>query len=231
MKSSNQCSYIGIAYCGGQKPLAFASLDERQKIQALGLGRFKDIQAFIAGQSETVVACGLPLNRPSSGDCRPVEAELQQRGLPAYHTSAEPQSHHPAAIFGIQMAALFQALDFSYDFSVEKPRIVFESHPGAAFQVLLGRPPFASHSLEGRLQRQLVLFERQMPINDPMDFFEEVTRHKLLHGILPTGDLYTSYELDALVLAHTAWLKIQQTENILTLGDSASGQVLLPQPF
>ncbi len=231
MQPSPRCSYIGIAYCGGQKPLAIACLDGRQKVQALSIGRLKDIYAFCAGQAEALVVCGLPLSRPTSGDQRPVELELNQRGLPTYHTSAEAQSYHPASRLGAELAELFSTLGYSQNLESDTSCLFMESHPAAAFQHLLGLRPFDSHTLEGRLQRQLLLFERELPIPDPMDFFEEVTRHKLLHGILPTRDLYAPPELDALVLAHTAWLAANQPEDILTLGDISSAQILLPQPF
>ena len=75
---------------------------------------------------------------------------------------------------------------------------------------LLGQLPLPKPTLEGRLQRQLVLFEQDMGIKDPMEFFEEITRHRLLKGILPIECIYTSEELDALVAAFTAYLAVNQ---------------------
>ena len=57
-----------------------------------------------------------------------------------------------------------------------------ETHPQAAFCVLLGKIPLSKPSLEGRFQRALVLFERGLGIRDPMSFLEEITRHRLLNG-------------------------------------------------
>jgi hypothetical protein len=200
-------------------------------VQALSIGRLADLHAYCAGQTEALVVCGLPLARPLQGDCRPVEQEILQHGLPSHQTPAEPAPLHPAARIGMTLAEIFRNLGYITDLESDDPLQLVESHPGAAYHNLLGLHPFDSHTLEGRLQRQLVLFEREVPIPDPMDFFEEVTRHKLMHGILPTKDLYSPAELNALILAHTAWLAANQPEDILTLGDPASGQVLLPQPF
>jgi hypothetical protein len=225
------CNFVGIAYCGGQQPLALATLDSRQKVQALSQGRLADIHSYIAGQSEVVLVCGLPLSRPPSGELRGVEDELLQRGLPGHQTPAEPTPLHPAARIGLQLAEIFATLGYSQDTEKDSPHSLAESHPGAAFQHLLGLRPFDSHTLEGRLQRQLILFEREMPIPDPMNFFEEVTRHKLMHGVLPTKDLYSPGELNALILAHTAWLVANQPGKILALGTPASGQILLPLPL
>ena len=52
---------------------------------------------------------------------------------------------------------------------------------------MAGQVPLARLSLEGRLQRQIILYEQGLRIKDPMDFFEEITRYKLAKGIWPTG--------------------------------------------
>jgi hypothetical protein len=85
-------------------------------------------------------------------------------------------------------------------------RQFLEVYPYAAYAVLLGVLPLPKYSLEGRLQRQLALFEVDLEIPDPMRFFEEITRHRLLKGVLPFDELYTAAELDALAAAYTALL-------------------------
>ena len=83
---------------------------------------------------------------------------------------------------------------------------------------------FARQSLEGRLQRALILYEEGLQIPDPMDFFEEITRHKLLQGVLPAENVYTSRQLDALVMAYVAWMAGSLDEN-----PGARNQSLLPK--
>jgi predicted RNase H-like nuclease len=61
-----------------------------------------------------------------------------------------------------------------------------------------------------------------------MRFFEEITRHRLLQGILPTQDLYTPGELDALVAAFTAWKAATYPDQVTLLGDPQEGQMVLP---
>ncbi len=78
------------------------------------------------------------------------------------------------------------------------------------------------------MQRQLVLFERGVRIPDPMDFFEELTRHKLLNGILPSGLVYQPEQLDALVAAYTAWLAGERATELTRLGATEEGYVHLP---
>jgi hypothetical protein len=107
-------------------------------------------------------------------------------------------------------------------------RTLMEVYPYAFYTVLLGQTPFPKYSLEGRLQRQLVLYEHKVKIPDPMRFFEEITKHKLLRGVLPTEELYLPGELDALAGAYTAWQAILHPDQIKILGDPLEGEVILP---
>jgi len=74
-------------------------------------------------------------------------------------------------------------------------------------------------TLEGRIQRGLILYEAGLQINDAMDFFEEITRHKLMQGLLPTETIYTSKQLDALVMAYLAWMAGNPSEKVITRGN------------
>jgi predicted RNase H-like nuclease len=103
-----------------------------------------------------------------------------------------------------------------------------ETHPHAAYCALLGKLPLPKPTLEGRLQRQLVLYEQDMGIKDPMEFFEEITRHRLLKGVLPTEFIYTSEELDALVAAFTAYLATSKPGEVVWVGNKQEGQIVLP---
>ncbi len=103
-----------------------------------------------------------------------------------------------------------------------------EVNAHAGYCALLGLAPFEKHSLEGRLQRQLVLYEKEIEVTDPLRFFEEVTRHKLLHGILPLDDIYSPVELDAMAAAYTAWLAANHPDQVTLVGDPGEGQIVLP---
>ena len=73
-----------------------------------------------------------------------------------------------------------------------------------------------------------VLNDKGLRINDGMVFFEEVTRFKLMKGILPTDVLYLPEQLDVLVAAYTAWQAAQGTDEVTSVGDQSEGQVTLP---
>jgi len=111
----------------------------------------------------------------------------------------------------------------------EETRQFMEINAFAAFTVLLGTKPYVKSSLEGRLQRQLILYDRGLDIPDPMRVFEEITRYKLMQGVLELEGLYTHPELDALVAAYTAWMTANQTRKITRIGDPDEGQIVLPE--
>ena len=67
-----------------------------------------------------------------------------------------------------------------------------------------------------------------MGIKDPMEFFEEITRHRLLNGVLPLEFIYTPEELDALVAAFTAYLAVSQPSDVVWIGNQQEGQITLP---
>jgi hypothetical protein len=90
------------------------------------------------------------------------------------------------------------------------PRRFVETDAQDCFRVLISGELLPRRTLEGRIQRSLILFEEGFQIRDPMDFFEEITRHKLLQGILPREYLYSSRELNALLVAYVAWMVINR---------------------
>jgi len=63
-----------------------------------------------------------------------------------------------------------------------------------------------------------------------MDFFEEVTRRRLLLGRLPYEMIYAAGELNALVGAYTAWLAVFQEQRVSKEEDGSQSGWVLPLP-
>jgi len=103
-----------------------------------------------------------------------------------------------------------------------------ETHPHAAFCALLGQIPLSKPTLEGRLQRQIALYEQGIDMKDPMEFFEEITRHKLLHGSFPMELVYSAEELDAMMAAYMAFCVVNCPQETILIGDQQEGQIALP---
>ncbi len=97
-----------------------------------------------------------------------------------------------------------------------------------AYCTLLGRVPLPKNTLEGRLQRQLVLRKQKIGVPDPMDLIKGISSRQVLQGTLPTDKLYNQGELDALVAAYTAWQAANHPKEITALGDASEGLVILP---
>lgn len=241
-------TFIGIDPTAGQKPFAYAALDSDRRLLALGQGNLNEMLAFAAGQRQAFVAVCAP-RRPNQGlmtqdavrqhlnppphpgrwvNFRLAEYLLRQHNITIPQTYANPEDCPRWMQMGF---TLFRRLDgFGYQPYPHEDctRQSLEVYPHAAYTALLGVAPFPKHSLEGRLQRQLILHDLKLPVPDPMDFFEEITRHRLLKGVLPSGDLHTPPELDALVAAYTAWLCAGQPQDVSLLGDPEEGQIVLP---
>ena len=98
-----------------------------------------------------------------------------------------------------------------------------ETRAQDCFQALGGGHLFPKRSLEGRLQRCAILYEQGLQITDPIDMLEEMTRYRLIRGILPLENLPSSKELDALITAYLAWMAVNRPRQM-----SVQGEIALP---
>jgi hypothetical protein len=98
--------------------------------------------------------------------------------------------------------------------SKNDPRQWVETDTQKSFLTLCENELLPRRSLEGRIQRALILYAEGLQIPDPMDFFEEITRHKLLQGILPMENLHSAKELDALIAAYVAWIAVNRPNQV-----------------
>ncbi|HET6595063.1 MAG TPA: hypothetical protein VFG81_05545 [Anaerolineales bacterium] len=100
-----------------------------------------------------------------------------------------------------------------------EPKRWLETDSQDCFRVLGGYKLFPRRALEGRLQRAAILYEQGLQLLDPIDMFEEITRYKLIQGILPLENLPSSRELDALVAAYLAWMSLNRPAQIVVTGE------------
>jgi hypothetical protein len=240
-------TYLGIDL-NGRKP-TYAALDHERRLLALARADVEAVLAFIGGQSATFVAVNAPL-RPNRGLMQhpDVRARLTHPPRSGRHTDLRLADYLLLSDHGIRVPAVpAQAGDapawmqrgFAFHKSLAKlgckpypaegaSHQALETNAQATFSILLGHAPLPRYSLEGRLQRQLLLYEQGLGVADPMDFFEEITRRKLLLGVLPLDGVYAAEQLDALAAACTAWLAAERPNEIRLLGDEKEGRVVLP---
>jgi len=244
--SASAAKFIGIDASGGRQPFTYASLDQNCQLGMLSGGELEDVLACLGRDEASLVAVNAP-QRPNRGlvrkrleklnlspghlrgsDIRLAEHELRERGISISPTPSRTETCAAWVQAGFELYRRLGEMGLkAYPWRGSASQWL-EIHPHAAYTVLLGQLPLPKPTLEGRLQRQLALYDRGVGIRDPMDFFEEITRHKLLRGILPTELVYTAEELDALVAAYLAYLASTQPGAMTAIGDEQEGQIFLP---
>jgi hypothetical protein len=240
-------TFIGIDVSSGRRPYTLAALDSNLHLVALSRGEDLEMVGYCAGQSTALVVISAPscpnqgfMSRPEVRqrfnpppapnhwtNLRQAEYELYLQGIKIQRTPASNETIPGWMQRGFSLYQSLDSLDYQAFPKENAPRQLLESRAEAVFQTLIGVEPFEGGTLEGRLQRQLILHEQDMPVPDPMNFFEEVTRHRLLHSILPVEKLFSGPELNALAVAYVGWLAVSDPDKVIRLGDPGEGQITL----
>lgn len=241
-------TFIGIDPTAGEKPFTYAAINNDLSLLALGEGTIDDVLAFCAGQSQALVAICGP-RRPNQGVMRRGDVRENLTPVPVpgrwtnfrmaeflirQHNIHIPQTRSKSSDCPNWMRMcfnLFERLEILGYLPYPKDnsdRQYIEVYPHACYTTLLGVQPFNKHTLEGRIQRQLALYEERMEVPDPMRIFEEFTRYRLLNGIIALDQLYSSCEMDALVASYTAALAVTDPGKVTMIGDPDEGQIVLP---
>ena len=241
--------YVGVDPTSGRKDFTYAALDGSLNLVALADADLDDMTAFLGGQRSAIVAVNAPahvnkglvkkkLEKESltSGhtfrgiDMRLAEYDLRARGISIAGTPSREEACPAWMRAGFVFYRKLSKRGFKPFGTDEATHLWLETQPYACFCAMLEQIPFPMPTLEGRLQRQLKLYDKGLQITDPMGFFEEITRFKLMRGILPTDVLYSPDQLDVLVAAYTAWLAANRPEEVTAVGDKGKeeGQIILP---
>ncbi len=244
--------FIGLNPAAPGRPLNYAALDTDLRLVAMDQADFETALAFIAGQEKAVVAINAPQGRGKGfmqqpevrrrynldpngktwSKWRVCEYELRRRNIRVVNSPSLERLAPGWVDVGLQVYRRLARLGFALLVVEEEPRgrSVLEVQPHAGYSVLLERQPFTKATLEGRLQRQLVLYLQGIDIVNPMHALEEVTRHHLLTGRLPLEGLLAQSDLDALLAAFTAYLAASQPERVCQLGEREEGFLTVPAP-
>jgi hypothetical protein len=241
-------SYLGIDPTAGRKPFTFAALDNDLHLTALGRGSLDEVLTFTAGQHQAFVAVCAP-HKPNQGmmgrpqvrdqlsppprpgrwmDFRLVEYLLRQHRISCYKTPSDEKACPNWMKMGFSLYQRLERMGYQPYPAQESSLQWLEVYPHASFCCLLGRVPLPKNTLEGRIQRQLVLHQQKIDVPDPVDMFKGITSQRLLQGAWPMERLYSQGELDALVAAYTAWQAATHPEQTTSLGDASEGVVILP---
>jgi len=240
--------FIGIDPPSGVKSLTYAALDKDLNLIALGKEDLTGVVAFVGGQKAAFVGVNAPrrlnqglmkmdsvrdsLNpRPNPGRYtafRVAEYNLIQKNIRIPKTPDKVNLCPGWMKNGFLLYKRLEELGFQ-DFPAEDNKLqVLEVYPHAAYTALLKKIPFLKKTLEGRLQRQLLLHSLSVDVPDPMRIFEEITRFKIIQGQLPLNDLYSVEELEALIAAYTAWKAASEPDEITLFGERKEGEIVIP---
>ena len=245
--NSNSTVYIGIDPTSGVKDFGYAVLDSHLNLITLAEADMEEMVAFLGSQVTAVVAVNSPsrvnrglvknkLAEAGTGprravrgmDIRLAEYELRERGVAVIGTPGQEEFCPSWMRAGFALYEKLSMIGFKPFGDSGAGCQMMETHPFACFCALAEGIPFPKPTLEGQLQRQLILNDKGLRIKDAMNFFEEVTRFKLMKGLLPTETLYSPEQLDVLVAAYTAWLSDKHPGEVTRVGDKEEGQILLP---
>lgn len=239
-------TFIGIDPTSGHKSFTYAMLDRDLNLLALAAGEMEDVIAFVGGQKSAAVAVNAPAgvnlglvrerlkkalptpHQIRSGEFRVAEFELRERGISVSGTPASAAISPEWMQLGFELYRRLEKLGFRKYPAENEPCQIMETHPHACFCVMADSVPLSKPSLEGKLQRQLILYEHGLRIKDPMEFFEEITRYKMTKGLWPIELLYLPEQLDALVAAYVAFLAVTKPWHVCSIGDQKEGLIVLP---
>ncbi len=240
--------YVGIDPTSGRKSFTYAALDRDLNLITLADGELEDLTAFLGAQQSAVVAVNAPshvnrglvrkkLEKQSltpgmrsirGADMRMAEHDLRERGIAVTGTPSRAESCPAWMQAGFGLYAKLSKMGFKPFPQEDASHLWLETHPHACFCALLDQAPLPKPTLEGRLQRQLILYENRVRLKDAMNFFEEITRFKLMKGILPTDQVYAADMLDVLAAAYTAWMAANRPDQVSAIGEASEGQIIVP---
>jgi len=173
-------TFVGVDPTASRHPFTYAALDQDCRLVAMAAGEMDDVLAFLADHEITCVAINAPM-RPNRGlvraelqkqrlspghlrgaDVRLAEHEVHERGIAISPTPSRPEACPAWMQMGFAFYRRLEEMGFN-PYPAHTPTCQWlETHPHAAFCSLLGQIPLPKPTLEGRLQRQLVLYEHDM---------------------------------------------------------------------
>jgi hypothetical protein len=242
-------TYIGVDPSRGKKAISYAALNQSLEPVGQGKGNLAEVFAFINGQQQAVVGVVgpsslsqnilvdaerrnkllIPVSRGRPGDMRVAEHLLKQRKLPVYKTPSDQEKLSRWMETAIDLHKKLDQLGFVDHNNESIPeRVVVEIVPEVCFRAWIEGEILPQNTLFGRLQRQLILYHLGLTIPDPLDFFEEVTRHRVLHGQVPENLVWSANQLQAFTAAFLAWQVKNQPDQIGRVGAEGEGFITVP---
>jgi hypothetical protein len=241
--------YIGIDLTRGEKSIHYAALNQDLEPITLTQGNYKSLISFLGGQQKAALGIHGParpnleiltnaerrsqflieMGKGRPGNMRVAEYELKRLNLPTYQTPHDESSAPKWMQTSFRLFEYLKKLNYSnYSPSIDADLQVMEVLPEVSFRAWVDGAILPKNTFYGRMQRQLILYDRGIHLPDPMDFFEEITRFKIRQGILPANTILNNGTLSALGAAYMAWQTRHEPEKIALVGLVQEGQIAVP---
>ena len=241
-------TFIGVDLSPGKKNIQYAAIDDQLELLALAQGDLNHLLTFLRNQQQATLAIHgparlnqrilkdaerreqylIPLGKGRPGNMRVAEYTLRQHRLPTYRTPALAADAPPWMQTSFKLYSALREAGYQ-PFNPEQPlqRKYVEVIPEISFHAWLNGKVLPANTLHGRMQRQLVLYEHGLKVADPMTYFEEITRFRILQGILPKDLVYSAPAQTALAAAYMAWLLEKQPNTLTLVGIPEEGQITI----
>jgi len=245
----SECSYIGVDLSPGKKNIQYAAIDDQLDLLALAQGDLNHLLTFLQSQQQASVAIHgpsrpnqgilmdaerreeflIPMGKGRPGNMRVAEYTLRKHRLPTTRTPDQPKDAPAWMQTSFKLYSLLPESGY-HAYNPEQPlqRTYMEVIPETCFAAWLEGNILPANTLHGRMQRQIILYEKGLKVEDPMNYFEEITRFRILQGILPKDVVYPAPAQSALAAAYMAWLAAKRPSSLVMVGIPEEGQIAIP---
>jgi len=226
--------FIGLDINPSGRNQAWVAINTKKEVLTFQKTSLDKLLTFSKNIPRVMIGLETPATRSKNG--KPVlpglEYSSQPAGwiLPAWQENLENRNIHPPA-GGNHGNPKYQSAEYAefyrQVFMLDHISII-NVNAYSSLCCLLTHTPLPKSSLEGKIQRQLILLEQGINLPDPMVYFEELTRFKLLRCALPQKIILPLPELNTLFCAITAWKEKNEPENALQIGNPPDSCITLP---
>jgi len=196
--------FTGIDISSGPKHITYAALDRDLNVMLLETGHLSRIITNLEQYKQVIL------------------------GVTLFGSGKAPSAIRETKVYAGLKKWIAQA-GFKPYLTSHAPRQWVETNLPECFRQLASQTLLPRPTLGGKFQRALILYDQGLQINDPMQFFEEISRQRLMMGVLPTELLYSASELDALAAAYVVWLLVNKPVRINLAGDMGEGMIWIPR--
>ena len=222
----DQDMYFGVDVAAGKRPYTLAEVNQAGELISLTQCTLDEVMTITSRPSVWIAVNVLrTAEKVKSGEMRVAGREVKSKQLTFQSSPVDLQKTSSCAK---NIHLLYSQLVQIPRTDDEKARVI-KINAVACFKLLMGGQLLPGAGYEGRIQRQLALIYQGIRLKDPMAFYEEITRRRLLQGDLPDHMLYRPAQLNALVAACMARLARQDPQRVAYIGDEADGWIAIPR--